>query len=118
LHWTEAVCKASVENLNELIRREITLRDMFKKHHWQVAGPTFYELDLLYDKHYKEQSELVDALAGADSNPGRDQHRNVASCRRDVHHSSISGRPGGDAGSVVSTITWRRSHSVEVADHG
>ncbi len=44
-------------------RRDITLRDMYKKHHWQVAGPTFYELDLLYDKHYKKQSELVDALA-------------------------------------------------------
>jgi starvation-inducible DNA-binding protein len=36
---------------------------MYKKHHWQVAGPTFYQLHLLYDKHYKEQGELVDLLA-------------------------------------------------------
>jgi starvation-inducible DNA-binding protein len=32
-------------------------------HHWQVAGPTFYPLHLLFDKHSKEQSELVDMLA-------------------------------------------------------
>ncbi|TLY19517.1 MAG: DNA starvation/stationary phase protection protein [Nitrospirae bacterium] len=59
----ETVCKASVENLNQLLADTITLRDMYKKHHWQVAGPTFYQLHLLYDKHYKEQSELVDSLA-------------------------------------------------------
>jgi starvation-inducible DNA-binding protein len=39
------------------------LRDMYKKHHWQVGGPTFYPLHLLYDKHYDEQSELVDSIA-------------------------------------------------------
>ena len=59
----ERVCKASVENLNQLMADTITIRDMYKKHHWQVAGPTFYQLHLLYDKHYKEQSELVDLLA-------------------------------------------------------
>jgi starvation-inducible DNA-binding protein len=36
---------------------------MYKKHHWQVAGPTFYQLHLLFDKHYKEQSELADEIA-------------------------------------------------------
>jgi DNA-binding ferritin-like protein len=41
----------------------ITLRDMYKKHHWQVSGPTFYQLHLLFDKHASEQSELVDSLA-------------------------------------------------------
>jgi starvation-inducible DNA-binding protein len=59
----EAVCKASVKNLNQLIADTITLRDMYKKHHWQVGGQTFYQLHLLYDKHYKEQSEVVAALA-------------------------------------------------------
>ena len=59
----ENTCKASVENLNQLIADTMVLRDMYKKHHWQVAGPTFYQLHLLYDKHYKEQSELVDLLA-------------------------------------------------------
>ena len=41
----------------------MTLRDMYKKHHWQVSGPTFYQLHLLFDKHYAEQVELVDAFA-------------------------------------------------------
>jgi starvation-inducible DNA-binding protein len=59
----EDVCKASVDNLNQLIADTITLRDMYKKHHWQVAGPTFYQLHLLYDKHFNEQSELVDTVA-------------------------------------------------------
>jgi len=31
--------------------------------HWQVAGPTFYQLHLLYDKHYGEQVEAVDSIA-------------------------------------------------------
>jgi starvation-inducible DNA-binding protein len=56
-------CKASVENINQLIADTITLRDMYKKHHWQIAGPTFYQLHLLYDKHYGEQNALVDLLA-------------------------------------------------------
>jgi starvation-inducible DNA-binding protein len=57
------VCQESVENLNQLLADTMTLRDMYKKHHWQVAGPTFYSLHLLFDKHYKEQSELVDEIA-------------------------------------------------------
>jgi starvation-inducible DNA-binding protein len=41
----------------------MTLRDLYKKSHWQVAGPTFYQLHLLYDKHHDEQVELVDSIA-------------------------------------------------------
>jgi starvation-inducible DNA-binding protein len=41
----------------------ITLRDLYKKCHWQVSGATFYQLHLLFDKHYEEQSELVDTIA-------------------------------------------------------
>jgi starvation-inducible DNA-binding protein len=41
----------------------MTLRDLYKKSHWQVAGPTFYQLHLLFDKHYGEQSEIVDTIA-------------------------------------------------------
>jgi starvation-inducible DNA-binding protein len=59
----ESACQASVENLNQVLADTITLRDMYKKHHWQVAGPTFYQLHLLYDKHHTEQSELVDSIA-------------------------------------------------------
>jgi starvation-inducible DNA-binding protein len=60
---SESVCKESVENLNQLLADTITLRDMYKKHHWQVSGHTFHQLHLLYDKHYAEQNKLVDAIA-------------------------------------------------------
>jgi starvation-inducible DNA-binding protein len=60
---SENACKQSVENLNQLLADTITLRDLYKKHHWQVAGPTFYQLHLLFDKHYEQQNELVDAIA-------------------------------------------------------
>jgi len=60
---SESVCKESVENLNQILADTITLRDLYKKHHWQVAGATFYQLHLLFDKHYNEQNELVDSIA-------------------------------------------------------
>ena len=60
---SENVCKESVENLNQLLADTMTLRDMYKKHQWQVAGPTFHQLHLLFDKHYEEQNALVDAIA-------------------------------------------------------
>ena len=59
----EATRQGSVTMLNQLLADTITLRDMYKKHHWQVVGPTFYQLHLLFDKHYEEQAVLVDALA-------------------------------------------------------
>src|SRR5882724_3045805 len=60
---SENVAGQSVENLNQVLADTITLRDLYKKHHWQVAGPTFYQLHLLFDKHYEEQDELVDTIA-------------------------------------------------------
>jgi len=58
-----SVRSASVDSLNQLLVDTMTLRDMYKKHHWQVGGPTFYQLHLLFDKHFNEQSELVDSIA-------------------------------------------------------
>lgn len=60
---SQNVAKQSVENLNQLLADTCTLRDLYKKHHWQVAGPTFYQLHLLFDRHYEEQNVLVDLLA-------------------------------------------------------
>ena len=60
---SENICRESVHNLNQLLADTITLRDLYKKHHWQIAGPTFYQLHLLFDKHYGEQDQLVDAIA-------------------------------------------------------
>jgi len=54
---------ANVESLNQILADTMTLRDLYKKHHWQVSGPTFYQIHLLFDKHYGEQAAIVDALA-------------------------------------------------------
>lgn len=59
----EAVCRESVDNLNQVLADTIALRDLYKKHHWQITGPTFYQLHLLFDKHAGEQSELIDQIA-------------------------------------------------------
>ena len=53
----------SVDCLNRVLADTITLRDLYKKHHWQVNGATFYQLHLLYDKHYAEQAGLADVIA-------------------------------------------------------
>jgi starvation-inducible DNA-binding protein len=58
-----SVCEESVTNLNQVLADTMSLRDMYKKHHWQVAGPTFYQLHLLFDKHYEEQNKIVDLIA-------------------------------------------------------
>src|SRR5262245_52765747 len=63
LSLEEPVRLEMTEQLNQLLADTITLRDLYKKCHWQVAGPTFYQLHLLFDKHYTEQGELVDAIA-------------------------------------------------------
>ena len=63
LELEEHVRLEMTEQLNQLLADTMTLRDLYKKSHWQVAGPTFYQLHLLYDKHYDEQVELVDAIA-------------------------------------------------------
>jgi starvation-inducible DNA-binding protein len=55
--------RESAINLNQLLADTISLRDLYKKHHWQVSGPTFYQLHLLFDKHFGEQNELVDMIA-------------------------------------------------------
>ena len=41
----------------------MVLYALYKKHHWLVAGPTFYQLHLLFDKHAEEQTEIIDLLA-------------------------------------------------------
>src|SRR5437667_7027786 len=63
LELEEPVRLEMTEQLNQLLADTMTLRDLYKKHHWQVAGPTFHQLHLLFDKHYGEQNELVDAIA-------------------------------------------------------
>lgn len=59
----ETITQASANDLNQLLADTIMLRDLYKKHHWQVSGHTFYQLHLLLDKHYEEQATLVDDIA-------------------------------------------------------
>jgi len=63
LDLEEPVRLEVTERLNQLLADTMTLRDLYKKSHWQTAGPTFYQLHLLFDKHYGEQAELVDLIA-------------------------------------------------------
>jgi starvation-inducible DNA-binding protein len=53
----------SSQLLNEILADSTILYALYKKHHWLVAGPTFYQLHLLFDKHAGEQLELIDLLA-------------------------------------------------------
>lgn len=63
LELEEPVRLEMTAQLNQLLADTMTLRDLYKKSHWQTAGPTFYQLHLLFDKHYDEQVELVDSIA-------------------------------------------------------
>jgi starvation-inducible DNA-binding protein len=63
LNLEEPVRLEMTEQLNLLLADSMTLRDLYKKSHWQVAGPTFYQLHLLFDKHFDEQVEIVDEIA-------------------------------------------------------
>src|SRR6201998_902208 len=63
LELEEPVRVEMTARLNQLLADTITIRDLYKKSHWQVAGPTFYQLHLLFDKHFETQVELVDTIA-------------------------------------------------------
>jgi starvation-inducible DNA-binding protein len=63
LQLEEPVRLEMTERLNQLLADTMTLRDLYKKSHWQVSGATFYQLHLLFDKHYEEQNEIVDSIA-------------------------------------------------------
>jgi starvation-inducible DNA-binding protein len=63
LQLIEPVRLEMTEQLNQLLADTMTLRDLYKKSHWQVSGATFYQLHLLFDKHYEEQNEIVDTIA-------------------------------------------------------
>jgi starvation-inducible DNA-binding protein len=52
----------SCELVNEILADSTVLYALYKKHHWTIVGPTFYQLHLLFDKHADEQLELLDLL--------------------------------------------------------
>lgn len=63
LGMPEETLKQNIGLLNQLLADSITLYNLYKKHHWQVTGPTFYQLHLLLDKHAAEILETVDIIA-------------------------------------------------------
>jgi starvation-inducible DNA-binding protein len=63
LALSKSACAEAVTNLNQLLADTIALRDLYRKHHWQVTGPMFGPLHALFDKHYQEQDAVVDAIA-------------------------------------------------------
>src|SRR6185437_12573113 len=114
----EKVCSASAENLNQILADTITLRDLYKKHHWQVAGHTFYQLHLLFDKHYNEQNELVDAVAERIQSLGAISLAMAA----DVAETTIIPRPpawpGGSAGADFALARSTRNSAQGNAHNG
>jgi starvation-inducible DNA-binding protein len=56
-------CARSVESLNHVLVDLVALRELYRKHHWQASGPTFYSLHLLFDSHYEQLDKLVDDVA-------------------------------------------------------
>jgi len=53
----------SCERLNQILSDSQILFSLYKKHHWLMRGPTFYQLHLLLDKHAGEQIKLIDQIA-------------------------------------------------------
>jgi starvation-inducible DNA-binding protein len=53
----------SCRQLNHVLADSQILYALYKKHHWLMRGPTFYQLHLLLDKHASEQLELIDKIA-------------------------------------------------------
>jgi starvation-inducible DNA-binding protein len=60
---SEEVRHQGVMALNRMLAHTLALRDLYKKNHWQTSGATFYQLHLLFDKHFSEQDDLADAIA-------------------------------------------------------
>ncbi len=53
----------SCQRLNHVLADSQIFYALYKKHHWLMRGPTFYQLHLLLDKHASEQLALIDSLA-------------------------------------------------------
>jgi len=86
LELEETVRLEMTAQLNQLLADTMTLRDLYKKSHWQVAGPTFYQLHLLFDKHHAEQVELIDAIEASDPEQAQLLARKHTERTRSAYH--------------------------------
>lgn len=62
LGLAEKARKENVEALNQILADTLQLRDMYKKAHWQVSGPTFFQLHLLFEEGFKMQVAISDLV--------------------------------------------------------
>ena len=83
----------SVGVLNQILVDTMSIRDLYKKHHWQVSGVTFYQLHLLLDKHYEEQAAFVDLLAERIQSLGGLAYAMAADVRREHQDRASAGGP-------------------------
>ena len=107
----ESACKESVDNLNQLLADTMTLRDLYKKHHWQVSGPTFYQLHLLFDKHsrasrasWSMRSPSASSCWAASASPWR----------RDVAETTLIPAPAQEAAKRCRCRSRACSHAHEI----
>jgi starvation-inducible DNA-binding protein len=105
--------RTSADNLNQLLADTITLRDLYKKHHWQVSGPTFYQLQGLFDKHQGEQSQLVDLLAERIMTLGG---VSVALSADVAERALIPRPPGGREGMLVQISHLLNAHEIVIEE--
>ena len=96
----------------------MVLRDLYKKHHWQVSGPTFYSLHLLFDKHYEEQVELVDDLAERVQSLGGIAIAMAHDVAEMTKHRTAAARPRGGAGADLAPARRARGHPERSAHRG
>jgi len=107
------VCERSVQLLNRILANTMTLRDLYKKQHWQVTGLTFYQLHLLFDKHYEEQAKLVDELAERVQLLGG---ISVAVAQDVAEHTQIPRAPAGREEVPVQLSRLLEAHSILLRD--
>ncbi len=104
---------ASANVLNQILADTMTIRDMYKKHHWQVSGPTFYQLHLLFDKHYGEQAELADAIAERIQTLGG---VSIAMAHDVAETSRITRPPKGREGVTMQLFRLLQAHELIIAE--
>ena len=109
---SENIRKASVIDLNRALADTIVLRDLYKKHHWQVTGPTFRELHLLFDEHQAQQGELIDEIAERIMQLG-----GVSIARQAAHRASEQGDDGTNDLFVSDLIRLNEKQAWFVNEH-
>ncbi len=116
--WTKRFARTASRISNQILADTITIRDLYKKHHWQAAGHTFYQLHLLFDKHHGEQDELVGHHRGANPVAWGYQLGNGRRRGRNDHHSPPAAGTRGSPGTDFATAGSPRDHPEGSAHDG